>query len=611
MKNLLGLFVIPFQKQLWRGRPPLLASTVASSIAVTKNDTSSFSTILLESQEPLKEEEYAIRPFHQNWWPVIALNALDETRPNPVEVLGMKLVAFQSKGQWSVLDDRCSHRFAPLSEGRVIQEQDSSSKDSSRATRLQCSYHGWEFDSCGICQRVPQDPTKVDKAKPVQTYPTRTAGGMLWVWTDPSSEEVGKTIRLPVSPLLEKAIDKYGNDFVFMRDLPYGMEILGENLLDLSHLPFSHHSVGSLSRYDAMDLPCRMVPRKEREVFAQWENKFRDPTDEMTSMVARYQAEIVSAAQHDPVFVRMAKSLPLNATKDWKTDISFFDPCHVRYRRTRGSDIGAGTNVELFLCPTSESRSRVFLFNLFEQFLCPPPKTTTQPGLKNAGQWFVPATWKATLMRIIFSQLIGPSPRGHMMAHQIFDGDGIFLHMQGYRMKKSGLTFRDYSTPTSADILLNTYRRFLESAATKTRQIFGRPDVAMSVVGSGQYEADLPRTQMLDRYNSHTRYCPICTRALKQTRSRKAGVKLLQTGLMGAAGTSILAIIASLLVQLAAKPTPGAVAYATISRTMLPTLCAIAGLSLFGTALSSKIVRAIDKKINQFLFEDYVHAEKN
>lgn len=227
MKNFLCLFVIPFQNQhltgsVTRSPPHLLASTVESSIAVTKNDTSSFSAVLLESQEPLKEEEGVIRPFHQNWWPVIALNALDATRPNPIEVLGMKLVAFQSQAQWTVLDDRCSHRFAPLSEGRVIEKQGSSSIDSNRATRLQCSYHGWEFDSCGMCQRVPQDHTKVDKAKPVQTYPTRTAGGMLWVWTDPSSEELAKTIRLPVSPLLEKAIDRSGNNFVFMRDLPYG-----------------------------------------------------------------------------------------------------------------------------------------------------------------------------------------------------------------------------------------------------------------------------------------------------------------------------------------------------------------------------------------------------
>jgi hypothetical protein len=29
----------------------------------------------------------------------------------------------------------------------------------------------------------------------------------------------------------------------FMQDLPYGMELLGENLLDLSNLPFSHHFV--------------------------------------------------------------------------------------------------------------------------------------------------------------------------------------------------------------------------------------------------------------------------------------------------------------------------------------------------------------------------------
>ena len=36
----------------------------------------------------------------------------------------------------------------------------------------------------------------------------------------------------------------------FQRDLPYGYELLGENLADISHLPFSHHSVGTLNRAD-------------------------------------------------------------------------------------------------------------------------------------------------------------------------------------------------------------------------------------------------------------------------------------------------------------------------------------------------------------------------
>lgn len=47
---------------------------------------------------------------------------------------------------------RLECRLAPLSQGRVVQG------------KLQCSYHGWEFDKAGTCTNIPQladGPTKV------------------------------------------------------------------------------------------------------------------------------------------------------------------------------------------------------------------------------------------------------------------------------------------------------------------------------------------------------------------------------------------------------------------------------------------------------------------
>jgi hypothetical protein len=42
------------------------------------------------------------------------------------------------------------------------------------------------------------------------------------------------------------------------------MELLGENLLDLSHLPFSHHSVGMLDWIMGCELPLRMMLEQEK-----------------------------------------------------------------------------------------------------------------------------------------------------------------------------------------------------------------------------------------------------------------------------------------------------------------------------------------------------------
>ena len=46
------------------------------------------------------------------------------------------------QGQWRgrALEDRCAHRFAPLSMGQVV-----------GGDRIQCPYHGLEYDKSGAC----------------------------------------------------------------------------------------------------------------------------------------------------------------------------------------------------------------------------------------------------------------------------------------------------------------------------------------------------------------------------------------------------------------------------------------------------------------------------
>ena len=97
---------------------------------------------------------------------------------------------------------------------------------------------------------------------------------MVWVWPDPSTCAMAESVPLPIPPLLEQFVKDYPNT-CFMRDLPYGLELLGENLLDISHLPFSHHSVGGFYRQDARPLHLRTLSEKERLVLAQEEHQWQ------------------------------------------------------------------------------------------------------------------------------------------------------------------------------------------------------------------------------------------------------------------------------------------------------------------------------------------------
>jgi nitrite reductase/ring-hydroxylating ferredoxin subunit len=213
--------VLSFVTTVILGQDSRNSHTTALHVS-TRSPTSTSNPIALHHNDNDNDNKESIRPLHQNWWPVSLTNALDASKPNGIQVLGKKLVIVQDTAHtWKALDDRCSHRFAPLSEGRIVQDAVTHQRC------VQCAYHGWEFSlNNGTCMTLPQQPQRIAQARPVQTYPTRTRVGMVWIWMDLDSyNEVGASIPLPVSDLLQRTYDVYGAACFFQRDLPYGMEV--------------------------------------------------------------------------------------------------------------------------------------------------------------------------------------------------------------------------------------------------------------------------------------------------------------------------------------------------------------------------------------------------
>jgi pheophorbide a oxygenase len=634
--------------------------------------------------------ENTIRPIHQNWWPVASLGSLDPTRPNAVELLNQKLVLFQSNSTtkstaqgptkntnvnevdlsqgWTCLDDRCSHRFAPLSEGRIVsvqhagEEEETTSHNAGCKTcraAIQCAYHGWEFDSAGNCIHVPQlqvvpgdnepssttAPTTKKKKNPsrrgsVEAYPVRVHAGMVFVWADPPSyETIGRHVEVVVPDIAQAAYDTKGDIVIFQRDLPYGYELLGENLLDLSHLPFSHHSVGGLKREFAGPLPFVMLS-----------DQFKSPDGPL------YEVDLPNAADFDPTFLgikdmRGPTAVHPNAT----LRVGFYQPNHVRYTRTLvPGNPATATYVILYLCPTGSAKSRVFLVNVFG--VPPPkktdggngsgadqgtavvpyvneitkPKTTLRSRLTNLKSSLsnLPRNTKQHLQRTFMKLYLARNPTlGHELSHQIFDGDGVFLNKQGDRMQRKGLTYRDYDTPTPADVLVNAFRRYLTVAATKTVTGSSSVPTAITTAGSNNlrdiaqaalpficdfgdgvvtrrpYEDNLPRSVLLDRYDSHTKNCPVCREALESGQRTERRLQTLQTVMTGAIGAS------------ASVTTMFAVGASVTAAPFLLPMTGISGVTttvLTGVAvLTSTAKKNVKEKNQRLLFEDWVHAEKD
>jgi phenylpropionate dioxygenase-like ring-hydroxylating dioxygenase large terminal subunit len=176
--------------------------------------------------------------FFQHWYPVTPIEDLDPKRPTPVTILGIRLVIWKPKSSntYQVFLDRCPHRLAPLSEGRIDE----------KTGNLMCSYHGWQFDSQGICSHIPQaeNPEIISKNKNnfcVTSLPIRQANDLLWVWLDTNSRELAENTALPLSPNIDS-----NKGFVWssmVRDLEYDWQTLVENVADPSHVPFAHHGV--------------------------------------------------------------------------------------------------------------------------------------------------------------------------------------------------------------------------------------------------------------------------------------------------------------------------------------------------------------------------------
>jgi phenylpropionate dioxygenase-like ring-hydroxylating dioxygenase large terminal subunit len=193
---------------------------------------------------------------------------MDPDRPLPLEFLGQKYVCYRDNdNRWVVLDDVCPHRLVPLSEGRVNRDSNS----------LQCSYHGWEFNSQGNCIRIPQASPEIEqsalssKRSCVASYPVHVEKNVLWFW--PWKEDVlsvaGKISALPEGLMSGTNV----NPSTYTRDLPYGWDTLVENLIDPSHVPFAHHGLQG-KREDAIPINMSVPVNMEDEGFSfQWQDR--------------------------------------------------------------------------------------------------------------------------------------------------------------------------------------------------------------------------------------------------------------------------------------------------------------------------------------------------
>ncbi|NUN65789.1 Rieske 2Fe-2S domain-containing protein [Pseudanabaena biceps] len=196
------------------------------------------------------------------WYPVFYTEDLDKKKPNKFTLLERDLVIWWDchTNAWKVFDDRCPHRLVPLSEGRIAEDG-----------LLECPYHGWAFKGDGSCDRIPQqsqDGTAHSSLRAcVAALPAQSQQGLLFVYA--GNPDRASSVKVPIIEPLETDQGKW-TLFGTFRDLPYNAITLLENVLDASHLPFTHHkSVGN--RVNAAPMSLEVIESNKQGFKGIWE----------------------------------------------------------------------------------------------------------------------------------------------------------------------------------------------------------------------------------------------------------------------------------------------------------------------------------------------------
>ena len=123
-------------------------------------------------------------------------------------------------GSWAMLEDRCPHRFVPLSRGKR------------RGDAISCGYHGLTFGTDGACVFNPFGGA-VPPAARVATLPLVERHGGLWFW--PGDPERADPATIPDFGFIDDVRD--ARDWLCM-DVPH--DLIVDNLMDLRHAEFLH-----------------------------------------------------------------------------------------------------------------------------------------------------------------------------------------------------------------------------------------------------------------------------------------------------------------------------------------------------------------------------------
>lgn len=189
--------------------------------------------------------------YVRNAWYVAGWSRDFDRTLKPLTMLERNLVCYRTEaGGVVALEDRCPHRYLPLSKGCLIGDD------------LQCGYHGLTFGPDGRCVRVPGQDNLPSSAY-VHCYPTHERHGIVWIWMGEKQADPDLIYDMPEFEQKGWAVH-YGDH------LAIGSHYLNvaENLCDPAHVSFVHPT--TLGNAASENVPIQVERDGDVVVTSRW-----------------------------------------------------------------------------------------------------------------------------------------------------------------------------------------------------------------------------------------------------------------------------------------------------------------------------------------------------
>lgn len=380
------------------------------------------------------------------WLPVGSITTMSDTEPNLIRIVNKDWVVWKGD-EWSVQEDVCIHRKAPLSQGRIDNKC------------IECPYHGWQYNESGDVTCIPQSNdnilnnnvnnnrnknmsnmsnTSINTQKSIQLQSLSTCKTNDLLWAFFPQEICGEYQTIENTPDIYYPDTKHETNEYFVRELPYSFDMLIENFMDPAHIPYAHHGLQGV-RTDGMPIPMKLLVSNETHLEVSFEDKVRNKS---RSGIVSYQRP---ASYHFRT-LQPAKKEGLMTGPVWKK------------------------NLQLYAVPVEEGKSRVFIKSPFKRSFLP--------------VWAI-----------------------HAMSNRFLNTDA-WLNVAEHNID-SFTVLPDYNL-VSSDLGIIHWRLWWKK--------WGQYNSPRGTFGKSMNTKKLKWHEMIDTWDSHTRFCKVCKASLKRYR---------------------------------------------------------------------------------------------